>query len=86
MRIDKVVEPCPLGESQTWAKDQDAADPRKLPGWLNSSSYGLAEFCFDEQGTKKVELRRNGTSSLGAMLSAQSAAVPPRPVPEKDLR
>ncbi|MBI0538532.1 hypothetical protein D9599_23515 [Roseomonas sp. KE2513] len=56
VRIDKVIKPRPLGESQTWATDQDAADPRKLPGWLNGPPYALAEFCFDEQDIKGVEI------------------------------
>ena len=56
VRIDKVITPRPLGEGQTWATDQDAADPRKLPGWLNGPPYALAEFCFDEGDIEAVEL------------------------------
>ncbi|MBI0539600.1 hypothetical protein D9599_29275 [Roseomonas sp. KE2513] len=56
VRIDKVITPRPLGEGQTWATDQDAADPRKLPGWLNGPPYALAEFCFDEQDIEVVEI------------------------------
>lgn len=32
VRFDKVITPRPLGEGQNWATDQDAMDPRKLPG------------------------------------------------------
>ncbi|WP_198383001.1 hypothetical protein [Roseomonas sp. KE2513] len=56
VRIDKVITLRPLGESQTWATDQDAADPRKLPGWLNGPPYALAEFCFDEGDIDAVEI------------------------------
>ena len=56
VRIDKVITPRPLGENQTWATERSAADPRKLPGWLNGPPYALAEFCFDEEDIEAVEI------------------------------
>ena len=54
VRIDRVVTPRPLGESETWATEQSAADPRKLPAWLNGPPYEVAEFCFDEGDIEAV--------------------------------
>ena len=56
VRIDRVVTPRPLGEAGTWATDESAADPRKLPGWLNGPPYQLAEFCFDEGDLEAVRI------------------------------
>jgi hypothetical protein len=56
IRIDRVVTPRPLGEHETWATDQTAADPRKLPSWVNGPPYALAEFSFDEQDIEMLEL------------------------------
>ena len=56
VRIDKAITPRPLGENQTWATEQSAADPRKLPSWLYGPPYALAEFCFDEGDIQAVEI------------------------------
>lgn len=56
MRIDRVVTPRPRGEHETWATDQLAADPRKLPSWVNGPPYALAEFSFDEQDIETLEI------------------------------
>jgi hypothetical protein len=55
MRIDRVVTPRPRGEQETWATDQVATDPRKLPSWTNGPPYALAEFSFDEQDIETLE-------------------------------
>ncbi|TPG61342.1 hypothetical protein EAH89_01980 [Roseomonas nepalensis] len=56
VRIDRVVTPRPLGEAQTWATDESAADPRKLSRWLNGPPYQLAEFLFDEGDLEAVRI------------------------------
>lgn len=56
VRLDRVVTPRSPGESETWAAELMAADPRKLPSWLSGPPYQLAEFSFDEQDIDAVQI------------------------------
>ena len=56
VRLDRVVTPRSAGESETWAAELTAADPRKLPSWLSGPPCQLAEFSFDEQDIEALQI------------------------------